>query len=327
MKKKIFILNTGGTLSSKLSEQGLSPGMGKEELLQDIEWVAKGYSLDFEDIYSLDSANMMPEDWKNMALKIKEVYDDYHGIVIIHGTDTMAYTASMLTYMLQNIPIPVVLTGSQLSIAHPVADAMENCRLAIHMAASGYPGVFVAFNRKIILGCRASKVRTRSFDAFESINYPDIARLDSYGMQVKKEYIPPIYGKFQVSAQYSDQVFLLKLVPGLQPEIFETLYQMGYRGIVIEAFGMGGIPFRERDLTKGISQIIEKGVTVLVGTQCHYEGSDLSVYETGKEALKSGVIQIGDMTTEAAVTKLMWVLGQTKDQEEIRQYFQEDRRQ
>ncbi len=317
-EKKILILNTGGTLSSASSGNGLAPVLGKETIMRDMEWISGSIKIDFEDIYSLDSANIMPEDWKQIALKIKDSYDDYSGIVIIHGTDTMAYTASMLTWMLRNVSIPIVLTGSQLSITHPVADALENCRLAIQMAASSYPGVFLAFNRKIMLGCKASKVRTMNFDAFESINYPYIVKVDSHGMKVAEEYVPKIYGKFQVNTAYSDKVFLLKLIPGLDPSILRALYDMGYRGVMIEAFGLGGMPFREKNWIKAAAEMTEMGMIIMVGTQCRYEGSDLSVYETGREALGCGVLQAGDMTAEAAVTKLMWALGQTSDREQVR---------
>ena len=164
LKKRILIINTGGTLSSVNSEQGLSPGLSSREILEELHMVSKNLELETEDFCSLDSANIFPEDWAALALKIGQVYLNYDGIVIIHGTDTLAYTASMLSFMLQNVPLPVVLTGSQLSISHPVADAMENCRCAIHMAASGCAGVFAAFNRKVMLGCRTSKVRSMSFD-------------------------------------------------------------------------------------------------------------------------------------------------------------------
>lgn len=317
-EKKILILNTGGTLSSMSSGNGLAPKLGKETIMRDMEWISGNIKIDFEDIYSLDSANIVPEDWKQIALKIKDSYDEYSGIVIIHGTDTMAYTASMLTWMLQNVSIPIVLTGSQLSITHPVADALENCRLAIQMAASSYPGVFLAFNRKVMLGCKASKVRTMNFDAFESINYPYIVKVDSHGMKVAEEYVPKIYGKFRVNTAYSDKVFLLKLIPGLDPAILQALYDMGYEGVVIEAFGLGGMPFREKNWIKAVAEMTEKGMLIMVGTQCRYEGSDLSIYETGREALEIGVLQAGDMTAEAAVTKLMWALGQTKDREQVR---------
>lgn len=184
MQKRILIINTGGTLSSVNGSNGLVPGMNSGDMLEELRMVSKNLELEAEDFCSLDSSNIGPEDWTGLAKLIAERSYDYHGIVVIHGTDTLAYTSAMLSFMLQNISIPVVVTGSQLSIANPLADALENCRCGIHMAASGYPGVFVAFNRKVMLGCRASKVRTMSFDAFESINYPNVGEISSLGLSV-----------------------------------------------------------------------------------------------------------------------------------------------
>ena len=134
--KKILILNTGGTFSSVKGEKGLTPGLSSRELLEEMRLVTRSIELEMEDLLSVDSANIFPEDWKRMAGRIAEALPRYDGIVIIHGTDTLAYTASMLTFMLRGIPIPIVITGSQLSISHPVADAMENGRCAVYMAAS-----------------------------------------------------------------------------------------------------------------------------------------------------------------------------------------------
>ncbi|MDE6960026.1 MAG: asparaginase domain-containing protein, partial [Lachnospiraceae bacterium] len=192
--KKLLIINTGGTFSSVESERGLKPGLSSHELLDAMRLVAGGIELEMEDLLLVDSANIFPDDWSRLAVRICEAAKGYQGVVVIHGTDTMAYTASMLSFMLQNVPIPVVLTGSQLSISHPVADAMENCRCAVHMAASGRAGVFLAFNRKVMLGVRASKVRTMSFDAFESINYPDVAQISSLGLNIRSEYLPKAKG-------------------------------------------------------------------------------------------------------------------------------------
>ena len=233
----------------------------------------------------------------------------------------MAYTSSMLSFMLRNIDIPVVLTGSQLSMVNPVADAMENLRCAVHMAASGAPGVFVAFNRKVMLGCRTSKVRSLSFDAFDSINYPDVARISSLGMKVNRGTLPVRQGVFRLCGTYSDKVFMLKLFPGMHRSVLRALADQGYRGIYIEAFGVGGMPFMKHDLIDEIADLCSRGITVLVGTQCRYEGSNLNVYETGRRALEAGVLQALDMTSESAVTKLMWVLGRTEDRQEIRDYF------
>ncbi len=321
MKKKILIITTGGTLASSNSQEGLVPELNSNEIFSGIEGIMNYFQVDFLELFSLDSSNMQPEEWQKIARTVYENCLGYDGMVIIHGTDTMAYTASALSFMLQNVPIPVVLTGSQLSILNPIADAVENCRCAINMAGSDVPGVFVAFNRKIMLGTRASKVRTISFDAFESINYPCVGVVNSNGLDISN-YRQDKGGKeFKLQDKLCKEVFLLKLIPGTNPAIFEALYQMGYKGIVIEAFGIGGIHFKKRDLADAIGNVIAKGMTILVGTQCLYEGSNLSIYQTGQVILKQGAIAAHDMTTEAAVTKLMWVLGQTESKEERKAYF------
>lgn len=321
MKKKIRIINTGGTLSSVSSASGLVPGIRGGDMLEELQMVSRNLELSAEDFLSVDSANIFPDDWAALAELIARRSTSFHGIVVIHGTDTLAYTSSMLSYMLQNISIPVVVTGSQLSIAHPVADALENCRAAIHMAAGGYPGVYVAFNRKIILGTRASKVRTMSFDAFESINYPLVGEISSLGLHIEESNLVKKRSVFQLRTACSDKVFLLKLYPGICPDILEHLLEKGYRGVYVEGFGLGGMPFLKQDFVSAVKKASDRGMVVLAGSQCRYEGSSLSVYETGLKALAAGAIQAYDMTTEAAVTKLMWVLGQTEDPREIQEYF------
>lgn len=321
MKKKLLIITTGGTLASSQGEEGLAPELNSTEIFSSMEGITNYYDVEFMDLMSIDSSNMQPEEWKLIARTISENIEGYQGMVIIHGTDTMAYTAAALSFMLQNIPIPVVLTGSQLSILNPIADAVENCRCAVNMAGSGVPGVFVAFNRKVILGARASKVRTISFDAFESINYPYIGVVNSNGLDINRYALKRTHRRFELKDKLSTKVFLLKLVPGTNPDIFEHLYQMGYQGVVVEAFGIGGMHFKKRNLPEAIKNVIEKGMTVVVGSQCLYEGSNLSVYQAGQKILKQGVLPCNDMTTEAAVTKLMWVLGQTSDRKEIELLF------
>ena len=321
MKKKILIITTGGTLACVQDEKGLVPGLSSKDILSYISDITDLYDVDFLELFQLDSANIQPSNWQAMAKTIYEQYMTYDGIVIFHGTDTMAYTSSALSFMLPNIPIPIVITGSQLSILNPLADAVENCRCAIHMAGSGMPGIFLAFNRKVILGTRASKVRTTSFHAFESINYPYVGEVNSWGLDLRRSYIPGPRGKCTLETKLEEKVFLIKLVPGFDGKIFQLLYQQGYRGLIIEAFGMGGIPTLSSEVIDDLKDVIQKGMIVVVKSQCPYEGSNLSLYETGKIALDAGVFQAYDMSTEAVVTKVMWILGKHWERKKIEEMF------
>ena len=185
--KNILLINTGGTFSSRPGEHGLIPELASGDICNLIGEFDPALSIVAEDYCSLDSSNITPDDWQRLALRIGEKVGFCDGVVLIHGTDTLAYTSSMLSYMLQNIPVPVVITGSQMPLGVPMSDAADNLRCALQMAASGYGGVFVAFDRKIMLGCRTSKVRTVSFNAFESINYPHVGEVNAFGLQLHLE--------------------------------------------------------------------------------------------------------------------------------------------
>lgn len=318
--KRLLLLTTGGTIASIPTVEGLAPGIGGDAMAHRLGPMADHYELTVRDILHLDSSNIQPEEWQVIARAIHEARNRFDGIVVTHGTDTMAYTASVLSFMLLHIGIPVVLTGAQLSIDHPLTDALENLRAALAMAASGVPGVFVAFDRKIILGTRAVKTKTTGFDAFESVNAPLAATVSGSGLNL---HIQPVHDgePCVLRNRLCRDVFLIKLTPGLNPEIFDMLLRMRYRGIVIEAFGAGGLHFIRRDLISKLHKMTAAGIAVVVCSQCLYERSDFSLYQTGQKALDQGVIQTGDMTTEAAVTKLMWILGQTSSLEEVRRCF------
>ncbi len=321
--KNVLLITTGGTIASAESVDGLRPQMNAAELLGYMEGLNRFYHIDAMDLLNLDSSNIQADEWLTIARAIYEQLPNYDGIVVTHGTDTMAYTASMVSFMLQYLRKPVVFTGSQMPIDNPLTDARNNLYTAFAAVDCGIPGVSVAFNRKVIAGCRAVKVRTMGFEAFESVNAGYLGEVFSSGLHPYVEIPSPLAAAQPVKLCDSicRDVFLLKLIPGMSTDILTALKRLNYRGIVIEAFGSGGMQFIRTDMLERLKELTGAGISVVVCSQCLYEMSDLSVYEVGVKLLSCGVISARDMTTEAVVTKLMWALGQTGDPERVRQIF------
>lgn len=317
--KKILLLTTGGTIASAAGKEGLEPH-DSSRMRNQLDQLRSYYDVTVEDVMCLDSSNIRPEEWQKIARVIFENRDNYDGMVVAHGTDTMAYTASAVTFMLPGIRLPVVFTGSQLPIEDHLSDAPDNLRTAFAMAATGCPGVFLAFDRKVMLGCRAVKVRASGFSAFESINARYVGTVSNRGLLLDHRVLPQFAQEAMLKDRISQDVFLLKLTPGLRGDIFDMLADMGYKGVVIEAFGLGGVNVLNRGLS-GIRKAVERGISVVVTTQCLYDSADLRVYQVGNRLLELGVIQGRDMTSEAAMTKLMWALGQGMSREEITELF------
>ena len=318
-KKKILLLTTGGTIASIPGGEGLEPRRSEVMELA-LDQLRGFYHITVEDLMCLDSSNMAQEEWQLIARRIFERRLDFDGIVVSHGTDTMAYTASAVTFMLPDIDRCVVFTGSQLPLADMLSDGPSNLRTAFAMAASGCPGVFLAFDRKVMLGCRAVKVRASGFSAFESVNARYAAQVTNRGLVVDESVLPARRGQARLCPEISRDIFLLKLTPGLNPAVFDVLAAMGYKGIVIEAFGLGGVNVLHKGL-RGIRRAVEDGISVVVTTQCLYDSANLQVYQVGSKLLELGVIQGRDMTSEAAMTKLMWAIGQRLGPEEIKELF------
>jgi L-asparaginase len=318
-KKHILLLTTGGTIASVPGGEGLEPHRS-DVMERELQMLRTYYDISVRDVMCLDSSNIRPEEWQFIATEIFQNRCGYDGIVVSHGTDTMAYTASAVTFMLPDIDLPVVFTGSQLPLRDVLSDGPDNLRTAFAMAASGHPGIFLAFDRKIMLGCRAVKVRASGFSAFESVNARYAGLVSNQGLVLDEQVLPKIKGPARLCTDVSSEVFLLKLTPGLNPAVFDMLAAMGYKGIVVEAFGLGGVNVLGKGL-RGIRRAVEDGVSVVVTTQCLYDSSDLRVYQVGNKLLDLGVIQARDMTSEAAMTKLMWGIGQGYDQGEIAELF------
>ncbi len=320
--KKILLLTTGGTIASGGDDEGLRPQLPGEALLEAVPALRRNFDITTLDLLNLDSSNIQPEEWQAIARAAFRVLPEYDGVVITHGTDTMAYTASMLSYMLRNIEKPVILTGSQMPVDRLLSDAPGNLATAFAAAASGLRGVGVAFDHRVIRGCRAVKVRTLGFDAFDSVNASPLAVVDADGFHILPDTLtPPVSGSPELLDRLSTDVFLLKLIPGTDPEIFTRLTEHGTRGLVLETFGAGGLHFMRRNLLSRLRELTENGVCVAACSQCLYETSDFSIYEVGRRLLDCGVIPGRDMTSEALVTKMMWALGQTEDPAEIRRIF------
>ncbi|ADP32948.1 type I asparaginase [Bacillus atrophaeus] len=318
--KKLLLLTTGGTIASVEGENGLAPAVKADELLSYVSQLDNDYTMETQSLMNLDSTNMQPEYWVKIAKAVEENYEAYDGFVITHGTDTMAYTSAALSYMLQHATKPIVITGSQIPITFKKTDAKKNITDAIRFACEGVGGVYVVFDGRVIQGTRAIKLRTKSYDAFESINYPYIAFINEDGIEYNKQMTLE-REPFAVDTSLCTDVCLLKLHPGLKPEMLDALKSM-YKGIVIESYGSGGIPFEERDLLTKINELIESGIVVVITTQCLEEGEDMSIYEVGRRVNQDLIIRSRNMNTEAIVPKLMWALGKSSDLVEVKKIME-----
>ena len=318
--KKILMIGTGGTIASEMTPQGLAPELSTCQLLKYIPALTELCHIDCIQILALDSTNITPEHWLLMADTIHRNYESYDGFVLCHGTDTMAYTAAALSYLIQYSPKPIILTGSQKPIHFDSTDSKVNLRDSVVCACSGIPGVSIVFNGKVILGTRARKTRSKSYQAFSSINYPDLAVLQDG--RLFRYITPESHPAPRFYSRLNTNVGLVKLIPGIDTELVAWLLERR-DALILESFGVGGLPSYENDrFFRLVTESVARGKVVVMTTQVQNEGSDLAVYSVGNRLKNSGgVLEAYDMTTESVVAKLMWILGQTRDSEEIARLF------
>ena len=342
--KHILLIATGGTIASAEDGNGLSPALTGEELARSVPEIEGLCELDIVLPMNIDSTNMRPAVWLRIADVIRENYDAHDGFVILHGTDTMSYTAAALSYLIQDSPKPIVLTGSQQPMGNPFTDAKINLYQSLVYAVSDRSrDVSIVFGGYAIAGTRARKQRTMSFNAFNSINYPVLAYLrqdkvicsgsaavsagpaecDCAGDGAARAADGAL-DEPRFYTELNSRVCALKLTPGLTPDIFRLL-KPDYDAVILETFGMGGVPERGADgasYQEAIFDWVDSGRTVVMTTQVPEEGLDLGVYEVGRAyAEHPGILKGGDMTTEALVAKTMWALGQTRDADELKRLF------
>lgn len=319
--KKILMIATGGTIASRAGLEGLVPETNSGELLSYVPEILDFCEVETTQIFNIDSTNITPEHWLKIAQTIKENYEKFDGFVVCHGTDTMAYTAAVLSYMVQHSPKPIVLTGAQKPIDKEDTDARINLRDSFLYAASDKASdVVIVFQGKVIAGTRAKKIRTKSYNAFDSVDFPEIARIRDGKIFT---YIPrEKRQKPEFFLALNSKVGLINLTPGMHADILDAYFAYN-DAVVLSGYGTGGIPEGEY---YGFYDVIEKwqgkGKTIVVTTQVQSEGSDMNIYRVGRNFKKRfAILESYEMTYESILTKLMYILAKTQDEEKIRELF------
>jgi L-asparaginase len=331
MKKKkeisILIIYTGGTIGMVHDPvNGSLIPIDFRHISDHVPEIRKfGYdlhSISFDPVK--DSSNIDPSTWVKLAEIIEAGYSHFDGFVVLHGTDTMAYTASALSFIMENLAKPVILTGSQLPIGLLRTDGRENIITAIEIAAAAIndkpavPEVCIYFDSKLTRGNRTTKMSAENFDAFYSPNYPDLAEVGLHLKYSSSVINKPANGKdFVVHKEFDTNVAILKLFPGINRNLVQAILNIkGLRGLIIETYGSGNAPTFEwflEDLTK----FIKKGGIIFNVTQCHGGSVEMGLYETSRRLLEAGVVSGRDITSEASITKLMHLLGRYSDRDKV----------
>jgi len=327
LMKKILLIQTGGTIAMDLSDRAggegrpeLNPDRWSEALAREVPELSEIADTEVEQLFYEDSSDIHPDHWARLIGLIETKYERYDGFVILHGTDTMAYTASALSFGLQNLGKPVIMTGSQVPMRSIRSDARRNLVNAIEMATMPLNEVAICFNDFIYRGNRSTKMSIGDFDAFASPNFPPLAEIGLH-IEVNVEYSRP-EGPLETFAGFDDRLFLLKIFPGMNPSFLDGLDLKHLRAVVIEAFGTGNFPVKgELSLLPFLERCIERELLIVITSQAPYDAVDLSQYASGRKALELGALSAGDMTTEATLTKLMHLLARDEGDERVRERF------
>ncbi len=314
--KKILFIATGGTIASKPENGLLTPRITPEELIEYVPELKKLCSITAIQPFNKDSTNANYDDWFEVAKIIEANYQQFDGFVIAHGTDTMAYASAALSYFIQNNAKPVVITGSQKSIYLRDTDARANLLDAFIFASDKRAhGTHIVFDGKIILGTRARKTRTKSSNAFSSIDYPEIGWIISN--KIKYFITPSVKGEVLFAKKIDKRVAVIKLIPGISADILSYLIGK-VKAVIIESFGVGGLPYyNNNDFIHAIKALKDSGIKIIMTTQVPHEGSDMEVYKVGAVKKQLELIEAHDMTLEAIVGKAVWALGIDDDFEKL----------
>jgi L-asparaginase len=330
MRKRVYIAYTGGTIGMKNAAGGYVPAPGYLQTQMANIPELHSESLPVYDIHEydplLDSSNMTPRDWLKIAEDIAAHYDSYDGFVVLHGTDTMAYTASALPFMLQGLQKPVILTGAQIPLSDLRNDARENLITAMLIAANfAIPEVCLCFGSKLLRGNRAIKVDADGFDAFDSPNFPQLGSLGIV-IKINQDLIlhPPDRSKaLAVKPMKASNVAVLRLFPGISADIVRNLLQPPIEGIVLETYGMGNGP-EDPTLIAELKEAVQRGVVIINCTQCIKGTVNMEDYATGSALAEAGLISGFDMTVEAALAKMAYLFSLNLPPEVVKEKMQID---
>ncbi len=315
--KKILFIATGGTIASEQTSDGLAPELSARELLKGID--VPDAEIRALQPFSLDSTNLTPEHWVQLAAIIRDNWEQFDGFVISHGTDTMAYGAAALYCLIQNPDRPIIFTGSQLPMTTPGSDAPVNLADAFRCAERGRAGVWVCFHGRVIAGNAARKVHTTDFDAFRGFLGMGEDEFRAEDFLDPEGRLPD--GGTVFYNRLDSHAAVLKLTPGMTPEMVHD-YGVHVNALIVEGFGLGGLPdYGGAELSHTLEELISCGVRVIMTTQVFSGGCDLSVYQVGQSALHAGVIPAGKITTEYAVMRAMWALAYSYSAEDFRRLF------
>ncbi len=310
-------MHTGGTFGMvpMPPNQLLAPDEVASHILTHVPELEKLAHITVQCVFNLDSADIQIDHWQRLARMVAEHLDDYDGFVIIHGTDSMVYTAAALSFMLRNLPRPVILTGSQRPLAAIRTDARTNLINSVELATHSIPEVAIFFGTRLYRGNRTVKNSSIHYDAFQSPNYPPLAEV---GIDVHVfDHHRRCQGGFQLREAISPAVLAVRYFPGLLPEYLEYVAGLPVKAVVLEALGLGHTAVKSQSLVPWIKGLREAGKLVVITSQSRHGRVDLSRYENGLRLRQAGAVGAGDMTTEAAIVKLMHLLGQGYDTPEI----------
>ena len=311
--KRILMLGTGGTIACVPSADGLVPALDGPAMIRLVPELEEVCAIETKQILNLDSSNLSPEHWQIIAKAIAANYENYDGFVITHGTDTMAYTAAALSQMLHNCQKPVVLTGAQLPIQAEGSDAPNNIYHAFLAATSPLKGVALVFGDLVIHGAHAKKLYTQNFNGFASINREPLATISHNHLFWQKGALQGGgygEGEFSINTQLETKIAVVKIIPGATPDILDYYVAKGYKGLIIEGFGAGGVPNGDNNWLPKLEQVLKQGLQVVCTTQCLYDGVHLDTYPMGILAERLGARSAGLDTIETALIKLMQELAQ-----------------